>query len=119
MDCIRVEQLEVFARVGVTENERAKPQRLTVTIAIWLNTAFDDLQDDITQTVNYSAICMAVRDFAREHPYKLIETLVANLASHLLGLFPIHKVQIELCKFVLPDARHVAVTVTRATPGSN
>jgi dihydroneopterin aldolase len=112
-DCIRVEELEIFGRVGVTENERANPQRLTVTISVWPRKGFDGLEDDIARTVNYSAICVAVRDFAREHTRKLIETLVVNLATHLLEQFPIHRVEIELRKFVLPDAKHVAVIVTR------
>jgi len=112
-DCIRIKQLEVFARVGVTENERAKPQRLTLTITVWLSESFENLQDDITRTVNYSAICAVARDFLSEHTHKLIETAVAELAAHLLGTFPIRKVELELCKFVLPDARHVAVMVTR------
>jgi dihydroneopterin aldolase len=112
-DSIHIEQLEVFARVGVTENERAKPQRLTLTITLWPSEAFENLQDDITRTVNYSAVCVAVGDFARERPNKLIETLAAQLASHLLQVFPIRKVQIEMRKFVLPDAKHVSVTVTR------
>lgn len=117
MDCIRVEQLEVFARVGVTADERAKPQRLTVTLTVWLEQAFDDLQDDIACTVDYSAICVVVRDFLSEHEHKLIETLAAELAAHLLGALPIRRIQIELRKFVLPNVRHVAVMVTREARG--
>jgi dihydroneopterin aldolase len=112
-DCISIEQLEVFARVGVTENERGYPQRLTLTISAWPNQSFDRLDDDITQTINYSAICAAARDFTRDHSTKLIETLAAQLASHLLKIFPIRKVCIELRKFVLPDSKHVSVILTR------
>jgi len=112
-DCINIEQLEVFARVGVTENERGFPQRLTLTISVWLDKSFDNLEDDIGQTANYSAICAAARDFTRDHPTKLVETLAAQLASHLLQIFPIRKVCVELRKFVLPDAKHVSVILTR------
>ena len=112
-DCIHVEQLEVFGRVGVTENERAKPQRLTLTITVWPEGAFDNLQDDITRTIDYSGMCMSVRNFVAEHAPKLVETLAGQLAAHLLNGFPIQKIRIELCKFVLPDAKHVAVVVMR------
>jgi len=112
-DCINIEQLEVFARVGVTENERGFPQRLTLTISVWPDKSFDNLEDDIGQTANYSAICGAARDFTRDHPTKLVETLAAQLASHLLQIFPIRKVCVELRKFVLPDAKHVSVILTR------
>ena len=113
-DSICIEQLEVFARVGVTENERGSPQRLTLTISVWPNKGFDSLEDDITQTVNYSAVCAVARDFARDHSTKLVERLAAELAAHLLGRFPIRKVSLELRKFVLPDAKHVSVVVSRS-----
>jgi FolB domain-containing protein len=112
-DSIKIEQLEVFARVGVTESERANPQRLTLTISVWPDKSFENLEDDITQTANYSAICAAACDFARERSVRLIETMADQLASHLLQIFPIRKVQVELRKFVLPDAKHVSVIVTR------
>jgi dihydroneopterin aldolase len=112
-DQIHIEQLEIFARVGVTESERASPQRLTLTISVWPDKSSENLEDDITQTANYSAICAAARDLARDRSTNLIETLAARLASHLLQNFPIRKVQVEIRKFVLPDAKHVSVTVTR------
>jgi dihydroneopterin aldolase len=112
-DSITIQQLEVFGRVGVTDNERAYPQRLTLTISVWPDKSFDVLEDDIAQTVNYSAICATARDFTRDHSAKLIETLAAQLAAHLLKVFPIRKVCIELRKFVVPDAKHVSVILTR------
>ena len=112
-DQIHIEQLEVFARVGVTDPERATPQRLTLSITIWPNEQFEHLGDDITQTVNYSAVSVAAAEFVRERAVKLIETLASQLAAHLLKAFPIQKVRIELRKFVLPDAAHVSVTLTR------
>lgn len=115
-DHIHIEQLEVFARVGVTENERSKPQRLTLSLTIWPAAGFQDLQDDITRAVNYSVIAVTSCAFLRENPAKLIETSATRLVAHLLKTFPIQKVQLELHKFVLPDAKHVSVSVTRTAP---
>lgn len=112
-DSLHIEQLEVFARVGVMEDERARAQRLTLSMTIWPDEAFENLQDDIVRAVNYSAVAVAAREFVNERADKLIETLAAGLASHLLLAFPIRQVRIELRKFVLPDAQYVSVTVTR------
>lgn len=112
-DSIHVEQLELFARVGVMENERARPQRLILSMTVWPNARFEDLEDDITRTVNYSALSVAAREFVGDRSVKLIETLAAQLAAHLLQIFPVRRVQVELRKFVLPDARYASVTVTR------
>src|SRR2546428_4730556 len=72
-DFIHIEQLEVFAFVGVTENERARPQRLTLSITVWPTVRFEELQDDISNAVNYSAICAAAREFVNARSDKLIE----------------------------------------------
>ena len=112
-DEIHIEQLDVFTRVGVPEEERAKLQRLTVSISFWPYHQTSDLADHIERTVNYSAVAEETKNFVRDQSVSLIETLVERLASHLLKSFPIQKVTIELRKFALQDAKYVSVTVTR------
>jgi dihydroneopterin aldolase len=112
-DSIHIQELELFGRVGVTENERNRPQRLTVSMTIWPKAKFEEMQDDITCTVDYSALCSAAREFVDGRSDLLIETLAAALASHILGAFPVQRIQVELRKFVLPDAQYAAVTVVR------
>ena len=114
-DCIHIEQLEVFARVGVTENERRNPQRITLSLTVWPERAFEDLEDDIGQTANYSAVSAAAREIVAARSDKLIETLAAEIANSLLKSFPVRKVKVELRKFVLPQAKHVAVIAVRST----
>ena len=113
-DRIHVEQLEISARVGVPEKERAAPQRLTATITLWPQRQAEELHDHIEKTVNYSEVCEETKNFVRDHTVKLIETLAGELATHLLQRFAIAKIAIELRKFVLPDAKYVSVTVTRS-----
>ena len=110
---IRIDQLELFAQVGVPEAERATPQRLVANIDIWPVGDLRELHDEIERTVDYSAVAAAARTFAAEHPHKLIETLAAALANHLLARFPIRLITIELRKFALADANYVAVTLSR------
>ena len=112
-DEIHIEQLDVFTCVGVPEEERAKPQRLTVSISLWPYQQSSDLADHIERTVNYSAVAEATKNFVRDQSVSLIETLAERLASHLLKSFPIRKVTIELRKFALQDAKYVSVTITR------
>jgi len=112
-DQIHIEQLEIFARVGVPEKERATPQRLTVSITLWPKQDMRDLADQIGRTVNYSAVAEAARNFVRDQSVNLLETLADELAMDLLGSFAIQKIEIELRKFALPDAKYASVTVTR------
>ena len=117
-DHIHIEQLEIFASVGVTQHERATPQRLTLNITAWPVASFDDLGDDISRTVNYSALSVAAREFAEERSTALIETLADQLAVYFLANFPLRKIQLELRKFVLPDAAYAAVGVIRIASGN-
>ncbi len=109
-DQIHIEQLEISTHIGVPEEERATPQRLTVSITLWPRHNERDLGDNIDKTVNYSAVAEAAKSFARDQSVNLIETLADRLATHLLGTFAIQKITIELRKFVLEDAKYASVT---------
>jgi 7,8-dihydroneopterin aldolase/epimerase/oxygenase len=112
-DKIHIEELDVFTRIGVPEEERANPQRLTVSISLCPYQQTSDLADHIERAVNYSTVAEETKNFVRDQSANLIETLADRLASHLLKSFPVQKVTIELRKFALQDAKYVSVTVTR------
>jgi dihydroneopterin aldolase len=112
-DEIHIEQLEVSARIGVPEEERAKPQRLTVSISLWPRQQACDFEDKIEETVNYSAVAEETKSFVSDQSVSLIETLADRLATHLLKTFPVQKVAVEVRKFALQDAKYVSASLTR------
>ncbi|SRR6266567_5086461 len=112
-DRIHIEELEIFVHIGVPEEERAAPQRLTVSISFWPYHGTRDLADKIESTVNYSAVAEEAKNFVRNQSVNLIETLADRVAMHLLKTFRMQKVTVELRKFPLEDAKFVSVTVTR------
>jgi dihydroneopterin aldolase len=112
-DAIHIEQLEVLARIGVPEDERSQPQRLTISITLWPTTQGVELGDDIGRVVDYAAVCAETKKFVQNRFDRLIETLADALANHLLQFFAIERITVELRKFILPDVNYVSVTVTR------
>ena len=114
-DRIHIEQLEISTHVGVSEEERAAPQRLTVSISLWPSNEARDLADKIENTANYSAVADETKQFVRSQSFNLIETLADRLAMHLLKIFPTQKVTVEVRKFPLKDAKYVSAVVTRTT----
>ena len=78
-DRLHLEQLEVDVRIGVTDDERANPQRIVINLTIWPNVAFEQLNDDSTRTINYVDLCRAAREFVQSRDWKLIETLASSL----------------------------------------
>ena len=112
-DRIHIEQLEISARIGVPEEERATPQRLVVSISFWPYREVGDLADKIENAINYSSVVEEVKNFVRDQSLNLIETLADRLAMHLLKHFRMQKIAIELRKFPFEDANYVSVTATR------
>jgi dihydroneopterin aldolase len=112
-DAIHIEQLEVLARIGVPDEERSQPQRLTITMTFWPMRPGGALGDNLDRTVDYAAVCAETRKFVDARSDRLIETLADALANHLLGSFEIQRITLELRKFVLPEVQFVSVTVTR------
>ena len=112
-DQIQVEDLELSARIGVTEAERAAPQRLTVSLALETARALTGLNDDLAQTVDYFRVCEAVKALAAERPRALVETLAEEIAGLVLRDFAVCGVTVELRKYILADTRWVAVRLRR------
>ena len=115
-DEIHVSNLALHIHVGVTDEEQARTQRLTASMTIRPVRGFADLQDRIEHTVNYSAVCAAIRKLAATHPRRLIETLASEIAETILTRFPVASVDVELRKYILPDTDYVAVRLTRHRP---
>jgi 7,8-dihydroneopterin aldolase/epimerase/oxygenase len=112
-DQIHIEQFEVFARIGVPDEERASAQKLTFNITLWPIRRMDDAGDKVGRAVNYAAVCAEVKKIVGDRKDKLIETLANALALHLLSVFEIRRITVELRKYILPDVEFVSVTVTR------
>src|SRR5436305_976884 len=112
-DHVHIDQLAVSAHIGVPDDERSAPQRLTFSITLWPRRDLSELDDQIAKAVNYAAVCAETKKFVRDRRDRLIETLANALAKHLLEVFEIRRITIELRKFILPDVEFVSVTVTR------
>lgn len=112
-DTIRIEELELRVRIGVAEAERREPQRITASLALEPVSGFRELQDDLSRTVDYAAVCAELERFVSDRADRLLETLADAVAVHLLRTFPLRAIDLELRKFVLPQTRHVAVRVVR------
>jgi dihydroneopterin aldolase len=113
MDKIIIEDLEVAYRVGVPAKERAKPQRLLVTVEMKHDFDKAAKSDRIEKTINYHAVVLRLEKFGTKRSWKLIETLAVDIAGMILEEFGPEQVSVEIKKFILPQTRHVAVKITR------
>ena len=112
-DRILIERLELLSFIGVPDAERTTAQRLTVNLVLEPIRDFTALGDAIENTVDYFRVCEEVKALALARPRCLIETLAADLATHLLTRFPLRAVEVELRKYILPDTAFVAAALRR------
>lgn len=113
-DQIVIRALELTTHIGVPDEERDAPQRLTVDLVLEPLNDFRNLDDSIEQTVDYYAVSKAIQALARARPRKLIETLAEEIAGLVLSRFAVRMVELELRKYILPDTDHVAVRIQRS-----
>ena len=112
-DLIHIEQLELSALIGVTQEERAEPQRLTVSVTMEPLREFSTLGDDLANTVDYLTVCQDLKALATNRPRQLLETLGEEIAQFILEEYSVRSVEVELRKYILTDTAHVAVRLCR------
>jgi dihydroneopterin aldolase len=119
MDQIIISDLEVHYRIGVPDEERTAPQRLLISVTI--DHSFGPAQDsdDLSQTIDYGAITMQLNHFGDSKEWKLIERLANDIAQWILTDFQARQVTVEVKKIIIPNAKHVAVRLTRSRPDAN
>jgi dihydroneopterin aldolase len=110
---ISIVDLEVFYRVGVPDAERAQPQRLLLTVGLESDFSAAAKSDDLADTINYFAVSQRLLQFGAGREWRLIEKLAADIADALLAEFKPPRVSVEVKKFIIPEARHISVSLTR------
>ncbi len=114
MDLICITDLEVHYCVGVPDDERSEPQRLLLCIEMEHDFAKAISRDAISETINYFAVTQKLLNFGEDREWRLIESLAADIAIMILEDFRPRQVTVEVKKFVIPQAAHVSVKVTRS-----
>jgi len=110
---ISITDLEVHYHAGVPDEERARPQRLLLTVEMELDFSTAAKNDSIADTIDYFAVSQRLLKFGEGKSWKLIEKLGADICQMILTSFRPQSVSVEVKKFVIPQARYVSVTVTR------
>lgn len=115
MDKIQVSGIAFWANHGVLESEQQQGQRFIVDASFSLDTSH--CGDAIERTVHYGEFAQDIVTFCQGKTYRLIETLVNELATHLLCAYPlIQELSLTLHKPNAPIPLHfsdVSITVNR------
>jgi dihydroneopterin aldolase len=69
--------------------------------------------DDLAHTINYYAVSQRLLKLGEGRSWKLLETLAEEIAGIVLREFGAAAVHVEVKKFIIPEAKHVAVAIRR------
>ena len=102
---------------GVLEHERREGQQFVVDLVLGLDTTAAAASDDLSDTVDYGSLALAVKAAVEHDPVDLIETLAHRIAEVCVLDSGVEWVRVTVHK---PDApidatfSDVALTITRS-----
>jgi 7,8-dihydroneopterin aldolase/epimerase/oxygenase len=113
---IAIVDLQVRYCVGVSDAERAQPQRLLLTVEMQVDVSPASRSDRLEHTIDYQSVADDLLRFGEGRSWRLLEALVANITDSIMSKYKPQQVRVEAKKFVIPQARYVAVSIARSIP---
>lgn len=113
-DVIIIDGLRVDAIIGIYDWERVMTQAIIIDMALFTDVTDVAQTQDLSQGINYKAVCEQVSKWVKDKKFELLETLVEYVSKQLLDNWPISKVSVRAVKpnaITLADA--VGVQITR------
>ncbi|HEY4070499.1 MAG TPA: dihydroneopterin aldolase [Sphingomicrobium sp.] len=109
---ILLEALEVQADIGFHEFEIGTPQRLAVTVEIWLEDKTLPAEDDPQRAWNYDFLRAEVEEIASSRRFNLQETLAHAVFERLAAFRGVRALRVRTSKpDVYPEAHGVGVEI--------
>lgn len=109
---ILLESLEVQADIGFHEFEIGSPQRLIVTVEVWLEEDAVPSDDDPNRAWNYDFLRTEVANIASSRRWNLQETLAQAIFARVAAFRGIRALRLRLSKpDVYPEAHGVGVEI--------
>ena len=113
---ILLDSLEVQADIGFHDYEIGVPQRLLVTVEIWLDDACAPGNDDPAHACDYDFLRAEVENLATQRRYNLQETLAHAIFQRVAAMRGVRALRVVTSKpDIYPDARGVGVEIASFT----
>ena len=110
---ILLDALEVQADIGFHEFEIGKPQRLLVTVEIWLEDVAPPADDDPAAAWDYDYLRTEVEALATAQRYNLQETLAHAIYQRFAAMRGVKALRVATTKpDIYDEARGVGVEIT-------
>jgi len=94
---ILIRDLTLSCSIGVSEEERARKQRLRINVELTVDYP-PPSRDNISEVVNYGSLAKAVRDHCLNTTFRLLETLAEELSDVCFGFAPVSETKVRIEK---------------------
>ncbi len=95
---ILIDEIEVMADIGFHPFEVGVPQRLLVSVTLWIDRPSSPAGDDPAQAWDYDVVVQAVRELATTRRYNLQETLIEAIFERIASLHGIRALKVTSIK---------------------
>ena len=112
---ILLEGLELAVDIGFHDFEVGAPQRLLVTVEIWLEDVSPPADDNPDRAWDYDHLRSEVRALATAQRYNLQETLAHSIFDRFAAMHGVKALRVRTMKpDIYPDAEGVGVEISSA-----
>ena len=114
MDRVFIEELTVFAQIGVYDWEQQIKQKLVFDLEMALDCKQAAETDNVAYCLNYAEVSQVIIDYVESKPFLLIERVAYEVADLLESRYQLQGLKIKLSKpKAVAQARNVGVLVVR------
>ena len=101
--------IEVICSIGIHQFERDAPQRILIDLDVHLDPDKEPSADNISETLDYDTVRMAVLDLSKSTHFDLQETLARQIFDLVVKMPTVVGVSVRTCKpDVYSDIREAA-----------
>ena len=115
-DKILISRIDCMAVVGVTPEERAMKQRLSIDLEFLTDSATPARTDALKDAIDYAEVAAAVAEVCDSQPFHLIETIAERIAERVLSSFPTPGTRVlvrKISPITRPAVEYVSVEIVR------
>lgn len=106
--------IDLPCQIGVPLEERSRHQLIKADVGFALKVPFEQMQDNLSQTLDYALVTENLKNLALNKPRLLLETLISEMTDVLFQYSLITHVEITLYKKILPGVDHVSISMSRS-----
>lgn len=114
MDRVFIEELTVFAQIGVYDWEQQIKQKLVFDLEMAWDCKKAAETDDVAYCLNYAEVSQVIIDYVESKSFLLIERVAYEVADLLESRYQLQGLKIKLSKpKAVAQARNVGVLIVR------